>query len=85
MRYSQVLKAELPLKLCRPAIRTDEHILRQIARVFVIAGKSIAQLVHLPLVPLDNDVERLAAAAAARVDERAIVGGVGQRCGLGPR
>ena len=67
------------------SIRTDEHVLRQIARVFVVTRKSIAQLVDLPLMALDNEVERLAAAAPAGVDERPIVGGVGQRCGLGPR
>ena len=83
MRYSHVLNAECPLKLWSPAIRPDEHILREVARVLVIADKPITQLIDLALVPLDDDVECLALPGEARLDERAIVGRVGSARSVG--
>ena len=50
------------LEAVQPAICANEHVLREIAGVFVIACESIAQLIDVALMPFDDDVERLAVA-----------------------
>ena len=37
----------------------DEDVLRQVARVFVIADEAVAALIDVTLMPLDQDVESL--------------------------
>ena len=74
MRYSQVASADCPLKPREPAIRADEHVLREVAGVLVVADEPVAELIDLPLVPLHDHVERLAASGEARLDQRAVVG-----------
>jgi anaerobic selenocysteine-containing dehydrogenase len=51
-----------------------EDILREIRRVFVIVHEPIAELIHVPPMPHDDDVERHTVAGAKRLDQRAIVG-----------
>ena len=63
-----------------PLIRANEHVLRQIARVLVVADEAIAELVDLTPVPFDDDVERLAARPArTRLERGAIRRRPGQR------
>ena len=47
-----------PRKFFKPAIRPQEHVLRQVAGVFVVADKTIAELIDRPAVPFDDHVER---------------------------
>ena len=60
------------------AIGANEDVLRQIARVLMIAGEPIAQLVDVALVPLDEDVECGRLPAEARLHQRVVIG-------VGPR
>ena len=64
------------LETAQPAIRADEDVLRQIAGVLVVAHEAIAELVHLPPVALDDDVEGAGAAGEAGVDEGLLVRGL---------
>ena len=57
------------------AIRPDEDVLRQIAGVLVVAHEAVAELVHLPAVSLDDDVEGAGTAAERGVDEGLLVRG----------
>ena len=61
------LAAETP----QPSVRAQEHVLRQIARVFVVADEAVAQLIHGAPVALDDQVERAGPAGQARLDQRA--------------
>ena len=63
----------MPFEPSQPAIRTNEDILREIAGVFVVADESVAQLVDLALMALDDHVERLAISAERGADRRRIV------------
>ena len=78
IRYSQVAERRLPLEPCERAIRADEDILREIAGVFVVADEPVTELVDLPLVPLDDDVEGVAVPCDARGDKD-VVRRVGER------
>ena len=88
IRYSQVPSEACPLKFFEAAIGADEDVLRQIARVFVVADEAIAQLIDVALVPLDEDVERFPPPREARLDQlgvrrvrhRHLTAGLGRRC-----
>src|SRR5580765_5934733 len=57
----------------QPAIHAEEHVLRQVARVFVVPDKSIAQLINLAPMPFDDDVEGATAPGAACLEQLQIV------------
>ena len=48
------------------AVRPQEHVLRQVAGILVIADETIAELIDAAAMPLDDDVERAIMAAEAR-------------------
>ncbi len=75
----------LALETMQASICADEDVLREIARVLVIAGEAITQLVDLPLVPFDDRIKCVATSAEARLYERAVVRAVGQRLSVSPR
>ena len=62
----------LSLESAEAAIRPNEHVLRQVARVFVVADEAIAELVDVALVPLDEHIERGHLPGPARLDQRAV-------------
>ena len=71
-------EARLPFESLEALERANECVLRQVGRVLVIADISVAQLIHLAAVALDDDVEGRALTGEAQSDERPVVG-------LGPR
>ena len=60
----------LPAELPQPAVRAEEHVLRQVAGVFVVADEAVAQLIHRAAMPLDDQVERAGPAGQAGLDQR---------------
>ena len=66
--------AESALELAERAIRADERVLRQIARVLVIADEAKADLIDGAAMSFDDEIERVAAAVEGGLDERAIIG-----------
>src|SRR5213593_3127336 len=60
-------------KTAKTAIRTQEHVLRQVACVLATRNEAVTELIHGPPVPLDDDVERLKAAGKTGFDQRCFV------------
>src|SRR5581483_1288641 len=59
----------LAAKASEAAIRAKEHLLGQIARVFVVADKTVTELIDAPAMALHDEVECLGAAGEARLDQ----------------
>ena len=68
----------LSLESMEGAIRANEDVLREIARVLMIAGEAITELVDVALVPLDEYIERGHLPRPALLDQRVVIR-------LGPR
>ena len=64
----------ISLELAERAIGADERVLRQIARVLVIADEAKADLIDAPPIAFDDEIERVALAVEGGLDERAIIG-----------
>ena len=64
----------ISLERAERAIRADERVLRQIARVLVIADEAKADLIHGATIALDDEVERGAMAVEGGLDQRAVIG-----------
>src|SRR5262249_41177747 len=47
----------LPFEIPQAPERAEEYVLRQIARVFVVADETIAELIHSPAMTLDDEIE----------------------------
>src|SRR5262245_28350720 len=59
----------LAAKVLETAVRAQEHVLREIARVLVVGDEAIAQLVDRTAVPLDDQIEGACPAVETRGDE----------------
>ena len=64
----------LSLETAEGAVGADERFLRQIARVLVVAGETIAESIHLSPVAFDEDVEGPSPARETLLHQRMIVG-----------
>src|SRR5215468_3581695 len=60
-------------KIAKPAKGPQEHILRQLAGVLVVADETVAEPVDRALVPLDDHIERPWPAAQTGFYERRLV------------
>ncbi len=70
IRYNHVASDDWPAEIPQAAIGAKEDFLRQVARVLVVADEPIAQLIHQPALPLDDEVEGAGAVGETRLDER---------------
>jgi hypothetical protein len=62
-----------PLELRQRPVCPHEGVLREFARVFMAGHEAVAQAIHLPLVALDQHVERLPIAIHARAHQFFVV------------
>jgi hypothetical protein len=58
-------KRRVAFETAQPTIRPDEPVLSEVARVLVATGEAVAELIDLPLMPGDDDVERRAISGKA--------------------
>src|SRR5690348_10109727 len=56
-------------KILQATERAEKHVLRQIARVLVVAHEPVAELIDRAAVPLDKQVESALASGKAGLDE----------------
>ena len=62
-------KRRLSAEAAQAAIRAEKDVLREIARVLVVANEPIAQLMHRTAMPFDNEIECACTAGEARFDD----------------
>lgn len=64
----------MPLGAVQPAIRADEHVLYEMACIFVMADEAKAEPIHRTMVSFDDRIERVVVAGQTGLDEFGVGG-----------